>query len=85
MVTRAEKLTIWIQIEITWPVAAIKYLRFALLDTQCSHNKAVDIPQMQFLCCKSDLRPWKWLLHIRHFWQNDTWHIEKSSLANEWQ
>ena len=31
MVTRAEKLTIWIQFEITRPVAAIKSLRFALL------------------------------------------------------
>ena len=31
MVTRAEKLTIWIQFQITWPVAAIKSLRFALL------------------------------------------------------
>ena len=30
-VTRAEKLTIWIQFEITRPVAAIKSLRFALL------------------------------------------------------
>ena len=29
-VTRAEKLTIWIQFEITRPVAAIKSLRFAL-------------------------------------------------------
>ena len=28
---------------------------------------------------------WLRLLHIRHFLQNDTWHIEKSSLANEWQ
>ena len=32
-VTRAEKLTIWIQFEITRPVAAIKSLRFALLLT----------------------------------------------------
>ena len=31
MVTRAEKLTILIQFEITRPVAAIKSLRFALL------------------------------------------------------
>ena len=31
IVTRAEKLTIWIQFEITTPVAAIKSLRFALL------------------------------------------------------
>ena len=30
MVTQAEKLTIWIQFEITRPVAAIKSLRFAL-------------------------------------------------------
>ena len=29
-VTQAEKLTIWIQFEITRPVAAIKFLRFAL-------------------------------------------------------
>ena len=30
-VTRAEKLMIWIQFEIAWPIAAIKYLRFVLL------------------------------------------------------
>ena len=33
-VTRAEKWTIWIQFEITRPVAAIKSLRFALLVIQ---------------------------------------------------
>ena len=32
-VTRSEKLTIWIQFEITRPVAAIKSLRFALFNT----------------------------------------------------
>ena len=35
MVTRVEKLTIWIQFEITRPVAAIKSLRFALFVITC--------------------------------------------------
>ena len=34
-VTQAEKLTIWIQCEITRPVAAIKSFRFALFDNVC--------------------------------------------------
>ena len=38
-VTRAENLTIWIQIEITWPVAAIKSLRFALFHASFSLSK----------------------------------------------
>ena len=47
MVTQAEKLTIWIQFEITRPVAAIKSLRFALLflQRQIEHKTAYEVEQ----------------------------------------
>ena len=44
-------------------------------------------PRCSFYVASRSFVREKWLrwLHIHHFWQNDTWHIEKSSLANEWQ
>ena len=51
-VTRAEKLRIWIQFEITWQVAAIKSLRFALFFSESGN--------LNFWQIFKKFRPWPW-------------------------
>ena len=57
------------------------------LDIQSSHNKAVVIPQMQFLCCKSEFCVWKAIEIAPYSPFLAKWYMayRKSSLANEWQ
>ena len=77
MVTRAEKLTIWIQFEITRPVAAIKSLRFALFAFSHPYVPANNGDIMGSQASPSN--PWPHLIESGSVWSMDQGSYWKSS------